>query len=155
MHVRSAIPAAVFFAVFLLAACGGGSSISPKEVGRCPSGHEISGRQLRDALKQHGFSAVCFKGWGREVANATPTGQGGRAQHEGTVICAVSGSMRPRTAQHPHKVFEYSSLPTHSQPGRELMLANIDCSLYLDPTTRRSAPARIRQAFDALAAGRY
>jgi hypothetical protein len=63
--------------------------------------------------------------------------------------------MPPRTARHPHKVFEYSSLPTHSQPGRELMLANIDCSLYLDPTTRRIAPARIRQAFNALAAGGY
>ncbi len=139
----------------LLTACGGGSSVNPKEVGPCPPGHEITGRQLRDALRQEGFSAVCFKGSGRGVANATPTGQGHRAEHEGTVICQVTRFMPPRMARHPHKVFEFGSVPTHSQPGRELLLANIDCTLYLDPGTRRDAPVRILRAFKALAAGPY
>jgi hypothetical protein len=139
----------------LLAGCGGGSSINAKEVGPCQPGKQITGRQLREALRSQGFSAVCFKGSGKGVANATPAGQGDRAEHEGTVICQVHRFMPPRTAPHPHKVFEWSSIPTHSQPGRYLMLANIDCTLYLDPRTRRDAPTQIRKAFNALAARRY
>src|SRR5439155_23189989 len=116
-----------------------------KEVGSCPPGKQISGRQLRAVLRTEGFSAVCLKDVPEgQVANLSPTGQGHRAEHEGSVICTVSGSMPPRMAQDPHKVFECSSLPTHSQPGRELSLANITCYLYLDPSTREDAPARIR-----------
>jgi hypothetical protein len=154
VNPRSAASALALLAISL-AGCGGGSSIRPKEVGPCQPGNQISGTQLRAALRRQGFSAVCFRGSGKGVANATATGQGDKAGHEGTVICQVSSSMPPKTARHPHKVFEWSSLPTHSQPGRQLMLANIDCSLYLDPGTRRDAPVRIRKAFNALAARRF
>jgi hypothetical protein len=159
MRFRSATPAALFFAVLLLAGCGGvdgGSSINAKDVGPCPPGKQISGRQLRAILRTEGFSAVCLKDvpYG-QIANLSPTGQGHRAEREGSVICTASESMPPRTALHPHKVFEWGSLSTDSQPGRELLLANIRCSLYLDPDTRQDAPARIRKAFNALAARRY
>jgi hypothetical protein len=53
--------------------------------------------------------------------------------------------------RHPNKVFRYNSLPTRSQPGRELFLANVDCSLYLDSPTRREATKELRAAFDDLA----
>ena len=35
------------------------------------------------------------------------------------------------------------------------MLANVDCTLYLDSSTRHDAPVRIREAFNALATRRY
>ena len=139
----------------VLASCGSASSINANEVAPCPPGRQITGQQLRDALQRQGFSAVCFERDGRGVANQTPTGQGHRSAREGAVICQVNRSMPPRMAKHPHKVFEWGSLPTRSQPGRELMLANIDCKLYLDRDTRQDAPARIRQAFRALAVADY
>ena len=144
--------------LLVLPACGGGSSINPKEVGPCAPGRQITGQQLRAALRHEGFSAVCLKhSYGSpDVANLTPTANGGdRADHEGSVMCNVTRFMPPRTARHPHKVFEWNSIPTRSQPGRQLMLANIDCTLYLDPGTRPDAPLRIRRAFNSLAGARY
>jgi hypothetical protein len=58
-------------------------------------------------------------------------------------------------ARRPHHVFEYGSLPTNSQPGREFYLANIDCSLYLDPKTRPDATMRLRRVFLRLAKTPY
>jgi hypothetical protein len=89
------------------------------------------------------------------MANFSPTGQGNRAEHEGEVDCSAHKFMPPRTEHHPHKVYEWGHGIDRSRPGRELMLANVDCTLYLDPATRQDAPARLRQAFNTLAAGRY
>jgi hypothetical protein len=58
-------------------------------------------------------------------------------------------------ARRPHHVFEYDSIPTHSQPGREFLLANIDCTLYLDRGTRADAAQRLRAAFGRLAKRNY
>jgi hypothetical protein len=141
----------------VLTACGGGSSINPQEVGPRPPGREITGRQLRDALRQQGFSVVCLKYiyGGAQVGNFSPTGQGHRADHEGAVACDAHKFMPPRTERHPHKIYEWQSAPGHSGPGRELLLANIDCSVYLYSDTRSDANARIRAAFRTLAARRY
>lgn len=141
----------------ILTGCGGGSSVNRKEVGPCPAGREITGRELRDALRQQGFSAVCLKYiyGGPQVGNFSPTGQGDRADHEGAVACNAHKFMAPRTERHPHKIYEWHSAPGHSGPGRELLLANIDCSLYLYSDTRSGADARIRAAFRALAARQY
>ena len=153
MHRRAWVIGCV---ILLLTACGGGSSVNPKEVGPCPPGREITGRQLRDALRQQGFSATCLRGvYGTRLANFSPTGQGDRAEHEGPVACDAHKFMPPRTERHPHKVYEWGSVPGHSRPGRQLMLANVECTLYIDPATRGDSPARIRQAFNALATGRY
>jgi hypothetical protein len=139
----------------LLTACGGGSSVNRKEVGPCPPGREISGRQLRDALRQQGFSVACLRGvYGTQMANFSPTGQGNRADHEGPVACDAHKFMPPRTEHHPHRIFVFRLGP-ESRPGRDLLLANIDCTLYLDSGTRPDALARIRQALNTLAAGRY
>jgi hypothetical protein len=89
------------------------------------------------------------------MANFSPTGQGDRAEHEGPVACDAHKYMPPRTEHHPHRVYEWGTVPGNLRPGRELLLANIDCTLYLDGGTRPDAPARIRQAFNNLAAGRY
>lgn len=144
-------------ALLSLTACGGGSSVNPKEAGPCTPGREITGRQLRDALRQQGFSAVCLKYiyGGPQVGNFSPTGQGDRAHHQGAVACNAHKFMPPRTERHPHKIYEWQSAPGHSGPGRELLLANIDCSLYLYSDTRSAADARIRAAFRTLAAARY
>src|SRR5712675_316498 len=94
----------------LLTACGGGSSVNPKEVGPCPPGREITGRQLQDALRQQGFSVVCLRGvYGTQMANFSPTGQGDRATHEGPVTCDAHKFMPPRTEHHPHRVYAWGS----------------------------------------------
>jgi hypothetical protein len=140
----------------VLTACGGGSSINPQETGPCPPGREITGTQLRDALREQGFSTSCLRGvYGTQLANFSPTGQGDRADHEGAVACDAHKFMPPRTERHPHKIYEWYSAPGHSGPGRELMLANVDCTLYLYSDTRQDASARLRQAFTTLAAERY
>jgi hypothetical protein len=53
-------------------------------------------------------------------------------------------------ARHPHKVFEYDSLPTHAYPGRQIFLANVDCSLYLERSTRKEVARQLRAAIDEL-----
>jgi hypothetical protein len=146
---------AAFAAASVLSACGGGSSVNPKEVGPCPPGREITGRQLRDALRQQGFSVVCLRGvYGTQMANFSPTGQGDRAEHEGPVACDAHKYMPPRTEHHPHRIYKFG-LGADSRPGRYLLLANVDCTLYLDSGTRSDAFARLRQAFKRLAAGQY
>jgi hypothetical protein len=89
------------------------------------------------------------------MANFSPTGQGDRAEHEGEVDCTAHRFMPPRTEHHPHKIYEWGHGIDHSRPGRLLMLANVECDLYLDQSTRPDATTRIRQAFRALAVGRY
>lgn len=143
------------FAVTLLTACGSGSSINAQEVGPCPPGREITGRQLRDALRQQGFSLACLRGvYGTQMANYSPTGQGDRAEQEGPVSCDMHKFMFPRTEHHPHRIYEFGLGPD-SRPGKELLLANADCTLYLDSGTRAAALAHLRRAFKALAARRY
>ena len=96
----------------------------------CTNGKPIGARILRDALRRHGFSAQCQGIVGAQVANFTPTAQGAeaaRAEHEGSLICGVQRRPIGRMARHPHRVFEYDSLSTHAQPGREIYLANVDC----------------------------
>ena len=146
----------VFAATLVLSACGSGSSVNPKETGPCPPGREITGRQLRDALRQQGFSVVCLRGvYGTQLANYSPTGQGNRAAHEGPVACDAHKFMPPRTEHHPHQIYEWRSA-VGGEPGRELLLANVDCTLSLkDSATRPDAPGRIRQAFKRLAAAQY
>ena len=124
---------------------------------RCANGKPIGARLLRDALRRHGFSARCQVRrpaiGGAEVANFTPTAQGAeeaRADREGPVICEVRRRPIGRMARHPQKVFEYDSLPTHAYPGRQIFLANIDCSLYLDPSPRKEAARQLRSAIDEL-----
>jgi hypothetical protein len=141
--------------ILVITACGGGSSVNPKEVGACPPGREITGRQLRDALRQQGFSVACLRGvYGTQLANFSPTEQGERAEHEGPVACDAHKYMPPRTEHHPHRVFEFGLGPD-SRPGKELLLANVDCTLYLDSGTRPDAVARVRHALSALAAQQY
>ena len=143
------------FVTLLLTACGGGGSVNRKEVGPCPPGREITGRQLRDALRQQGFSLACLRGvYGTQMANYSPTGQGDRAEHEGLVACDVHKFMFPRTEHHPHKIYEFGLGP-ESRPVKELLLANADCTLYLDSGTRPDALASLRKAFNTLAARRY
>jgi hypothetical protein len=143
-------------ATLLLTACGSGSSVNPKEIGPCPPGREITGRQLRGALRQQGFSVACLRGvYGTRLANFSPTGQGNRAALEGAVACDATKYMPPRTEHHPHKIYEWGHAIGRSGPGRELMPANIDCTLYLYSDTRSDADGRIRAAFRTLAAGQY
>jgi hypothetical protein len=126
----------------------GGASV------RCASGTPVRADLLRDSLRRHGFSARCQGIPGAEVANFGPTSQGvekDRADREGSLICEVRRHPIGRMKRHPNKVFQYNSLPTHSQPGRELYLANVDCSLYLNSPTRREATQQLRAAFDGLA----
>src|SRR2546421_12737017 len=102
-----------------------------------------------------GFSVACLRGvYGTQMANYSPTGQGDRAEHEGPVACDAHKFMPPRTEHHPHRVYEWGSTTT-GKPGRELLLANVDCTLYLDSGTRQDTPAPIRQAFKTLATRRY
>ena len=98
---------------------------------------------------------ACLRGvYGTQMANFSPTGQGDRAGHEGPVACDAHKFMPPRTEHHPHRVYDWGSTTT-GRRGRELLLANVDCTLYLESGTRRDAPDRIRQAFKTLAAERY
>ena len=124
---------------------------------RCANGKPIGARLLRDALRTHGFTARCQVRrpaiGGAEVANFTPTTQGAeeaRADREGPVICEVRKRPVGRMARDPHKVFEYDSLPTHAYPGRQIFLANVDCSLYLVSSPRKEAARQLRAAIDEL-----
>jgi len=124
-----------------------------KTVARCTTGKPIGARLLRDALRRHRFSAQCQGIVGAQVANFTPTAQGAeaaRAEHEGSLICGVRRRPIGRMARHPHRVFEHDSLSTHSQPGREIYLANVDCSLYLERSTRKDVALQLRAAIDEL-----
>ena len=147
--------------VFLGVACGtsstggkiGAQHRKSKTVARCANGKPIGARLLRDALRRRGFSAQCQTIGGAEVANFSPTTQGAeeaRADREGSVICEVRKRPIGRMARHPHRVFEYDSLPTHAYPGREIFLANIDCSLYLVSSPRKEAPRQLRAAIHEL-----
>jgi len=151
----------VLFFTLLGVACGrpipdskvGAEHRESKTVARCTNGKPIGARLLRDALRRHGFSAQCQAIGGAEVANFSPTAQGAeeaRADREGPVICEVRRRPIGRMARHPHKVFEYDSLPTHAYPGRQIFLANVDCSLYLERSTRKEVARQLRAAIDEL-----
>ena len=127
--------------------------LETKKVARCTNGKPIGARSLRDALRRYGFSAQCQGILGAQVANFTPTAQGAqatRAEREGPLICGVRRRPIGRMARNPHRVFEYDSLSTHAQPGREIYLANVDCSLYLEGTTRKEVARQLRAAFNEL-----
>lgn len=163
-HVRNQAGLLVTVGLFTLLglACGpvtpdskvGAEHGKNKTVARCTNRKPIGARLLRDALRRHGFSAECQAIAGAQVANAPPTAQGAeeaRADREGLVLCEVQKRpIGPRMARHRHQVFEYDSLPTHAYPGREVFLANIECSLYLDSSPREEAPRELRAAFDEL-----
>jgi hypothetical protein len=68
------------------------------------------------------------------------------------VICNLTVKPVGKLIGHPHKLYEYDSLPTRAYPGHWLLIDNVNCSLYLDTPrlTRATAVAQLRAASNEL-----
>lgn len=159
--MRSAVGYAVLLALIaslVTVACGRESAVrpgaAPDQGGRCPaeSARPISPSLLTRALLRHDFrvsvDSDCLPGSVGRVANFSPTSQASSShEKDGPLICTLYRRPIGRLARQPRRLFEYRTLPTKTYPGRQFLLANLTCSLYLDsPTTRENAALELRRA---------
>ncbi len=158
---KSSFAVAIAVLVSVTTSCAGSDKpTTTSRVKTCPGSRStpVTPTLLQSTLQAHGFSAKLVSRSCRSrsatVANASPTAQGSeehRADREGFIICDVRH--RPfngRMAKRPYRLYAYATLPTNSTPGRQFLLANVDCSLYLTSTTRAKASTELRHSLEAV-----